>query len=496
MRIILISLVFLIFGCQESFEGLISYEKIEGEVLDEDSLLPISGAKITTSPLTDLRFSDENGRFVLDSLSARIYSIRAVADGYQPLLTSFNLDDIENSDLLLLMDKDSLVSISPDAPSLPMPANNSLGQDLEVNLSWFSMDDNDSLRYNVFFYRPENVEPEQILFSSLDTSLVVSNLDFNTTYFWQVEVVDADGNSILGPTWNFKTLNFPGPDFRFAFVRHFNDFDQIFIGNENGESFRVTNKQEDHWRPTFSPQRNKIAYLALSNGQVHIFTMDRNGDNQRQITSIRPLRTKRVLETPFTWADDGQRIMYMDFNKILSITSEGTGIQEFDFLPEGEIVTSVDYSSFQGGRILVTTEELTSIKSKMFLYEIDSSKTTQILDTLNGQFSHAQFSPSGRQIIYTFNKSVEFSTTGIPLNKRIFFLDLVADETGDLSSGRSGGTADSNPRFSNNGAFVVFNNSFSDGSGEVVTMISELDEDNQNSIRDTLFRNSKMIDWE
>jgi TolB protein len=498
MRIVLISLLFIVLGCQESFDGLVTYERVTGEVLDEDSLEPISGARITTNPITDLQFTDENGRFTLDSLSARIYSIRAIADGYQPNLSSFNLDDIGNSDLLILMNRDSIVSVFPEAPSNPAPSTNSVEQNLEVSLSWTAMDDDDSLRYTVYFFRPESVEAEQILVSSLATSVNVTDLYFNTTYYWQVEVMDKDGNSVLGPTWNFKTIGFPGLDYRYTFVRKVNEFDQIFIGNGDGLSVQVTNELENHWRPTFSPQRNKIAYLSLTDGQVQIFTMDRNGENQRQITNLRPLRTKRVLESPFSWADDGQRIMYMDFDKVVSITSEGTGIEEYDFLPSDDIITSVDYSSFQGGRILVTTEELTSRASKLYLYEIDSSKTTQLLDSLDGQFSHAQFSPSGRQIVYTFNREDEFSTTGIPLNKRMFYLNLAGGEPADLSLGKSGGTGDSNPRFANNGDFIVFNNGFSDGTGEKVTFISDFQDaiQNQATERDTLFRNSIMIDWE
>jgi len=497
MRVVALLLILFTLGCQENFGDLITFNSIKGEVLDEESLEPISGARITTNPITALKFSDENGRFDLDSLSARIYSVRVIAEGYQSKLSSFNLDDIQNSDLLILMEKDSLVSVPPLTPFNPSPANNSLEQLLEVDLSWSSMDDKDSILYNVYFYKPESVEAEQILFNSLDTTVSVFDLQFNTTYFWQVEAVDSDGNSVLGPTWNFKTDIFPDDEFRYAFIRRNNTFEQIYIGNDNREAVQITNEAKDHWRPTFSPQRDQIAFVSIVNGEAQIFTMDRNGENTKQVTSTRPLRTKDVLDSPFAWIEDGQRIAYMDFDKVVSINKDGSGLQEYEIDLQGEIITSLDYSSLGGGRFIITTEIPSSKNAKLFLYDFEQDTAVQILDSLNGQFAHAQFSPSGKQIIYSFNHESEFSTAGIPLNKKLFYFDLSSSEPIDISLGKDGGTADSNPRFVRNGSFVAFSNGPSDGIGSTVTFISDLQDlsQNQEVQRDTLFGNSNMIDW-
>ncbi|GLR19159.1 hypothetical protein GCM10007940_37750 [Portibacter lacus] len=492
------TIVLLYTSCREDFGNLDVYNNVTGEVADEETLEPIPNAKISTNPVTELRISDEFGRFVLDSLTSSIYSIKVVVDGYQSTLTSFNIEDLDNNKILILMERDSVVLSPPEAPFNPFPSQNSEQQDLEINLRWSSSDDNDSLLYTVLFFRPDNITPEKIIAESLDTSVVVRDLSFNSTYFWQVEVTDSDGLKTLGPTWNFKTKEFPSDIFRYTFVRKVNGIDQVFVGSPAGEYVQITYNANNHWRPTFSPQRDKIAYLSLLEGDVHILMMDRNGDNVNQVTSTRPLRTKDILETPFTWSENGERLIYMDFDRIFSITRNGTGLLEYGFQAFGDIISSVDYSSIDGGKLVVTTERPSGNDSKLYLYDIALNEQVEILDSLNGQLSHAQFSPSGRQIVFTYNELSSFSTDGIPLNKRIYYYDLDDEILLDISDRKAGGTADYNPRFSNNGANIVFNNNQSDGIGQSSTFIMDVSEvlTDSSPVRDTLFTNSNMIDWE
>jgi len=160
-------------------------------------------------------------------------------------------------------------------------------------------------------------------------------------------------------------------------------------------------------------------------------------------------------------------------------------------------VTSLDYSALEGGRIAFTTEEINSKSSKIFLYEMETDSLTQLLDSLEGQFGHVQFSPSGLEIVMTFNKREEFSTTGIPLNQRIYRLDLLDDDSlTDLSVEKPGGTADRHPRIARNGGFLVFANTQSDGVGSSNVLIGEISGLTNPEARDTLFENARFIDWE
>ncbi len=496
-KVIFAVLALLLFGCREDFGNLIEYNTVSGEVLDEATLEPIADAKITTNPITDLVISDENGRFTLDSLSAKIYGVRVVVEGYNTNLSSFNLDDLENNEVVILMEEDNPQSNPPSIPSSPMPENEAVEQDLDLTLSWSATDDGDSLRYNVYFFQPESQTPSMLLSESLDSSVVVENLRFDRTYRWQVGVTDKEDNEVLGPIWTFQTKSFQTELYRYAFVRNVEGFDQIFVGTEEREEVQVTFDPRNHWRPTLSPTNDQIAYLAFKDGDVHIFSIEKNGENNRQITGSRPFRTKDFLESPFSWADNGNKIIYMDFDQILSINQDGTGLTEIPLDSVNGIITSVDYADLDGGRIIATVEEVSSKSSSMYLLELDNMSQMQILDTLEGQFSHAQFSPSGRQIIFTFNRSNEFSTNGIPLNKRIYAFDLENDiEPTDLSSGKAGGTADTNPRYARSGDFFIFNNGSSDGQGGKASFIVDFEDIGQTSFRDTLFLNSNMLDYQ
>jgi len=313
----------MILGCRENFDDLLIFKSISGEVLDQDSLEPIEGAKISTNPISELTLTDADGVFTIDSLSADIYIVRVVADGYANELSSFDFNDIGTSGLTILLEKDSTIIDLPSTPSNPSPINGAEEQGLNVDLTWSNMGSNDTLTYNVYFYKEGNLEPTLLGIGITDTFVNTGLLDFNTSYFWQVEVEKAGVPSVLSPVWNFRTQAFPDETFRYAFNQKVGNFEHIFIGNDDGARVQVTSGNRDFWKPLYSPQQNKIAFLGTENGDVHIFRMDKNGSEVERITNTVPLRTKDFLESSYAWANNGSRLIYMDFSNIVSIAVDG-----------------------------------------------------------------------------------------------------------------------------------------------------------------------------
>jgi len=97
---------------------------------------------------------------------------------------------------------ESETSTSKTVPSNPKPADKSIDQPLIVNLQWeFS----GSQKFDVYL---DKKNPPQILIANDITSksLVVTNLEYQTTYYWRIIAKNEDGSKIEGPVWSFTTL--------------------------------------------------------------------------------------------------------------------------------------------------------------------------------------------------------------------------------------------------------------------------------------------------
>lgn len=92
----------------------------------------------------------------------------------------------------------------PYEPSNPSPANNSVDQNLVLNLSWTGGDPNgDPVVYDVSFGTTPS--PPMIAMNLTVTSYNPGALASNITYFWKIRATDAYGASTEGPLWSFTT---------------------------------------------------------------------------------------------------------------------------------------------------------------------------------------------------------------------------------------------------------------------------------------------------
>ncbi|MCX7798045.1 MAG: VWA domain-containing protein [Melioribacter sp.] len=94
------------------------------------------------------------------------------------------------------------ISKSNRVPKNPMPADKSLEQPLVLTLKWEVYG---AIKFDVYF---DKKNPPQILFANdiKTSSIIVSNLEYNTTYYWRVIAKFEDGSKIDGPIWSFTTL--------------------------------------------------------------------------------------------------------------------------------------------------------------------------------------------------------------------------------------------------------------------------------------------------
>lgn len=95
---------------------------------------------------------------------------------------------------------------SPPTLSRPSPADGRSVAPTEVTLSWRGDDpEGDAVTYNVTLEAGDST-PDETVASGLDTpTFDPSELEPDTTYYWQVTATDEYGRTTTGPVWTFDT---------------------------------------------------------------------------------------------------------------------------------------------------------------------------------------------------------------------------------------------------------------------------------------------------
>jgi formylglycine-generating enzyme required for sulfatase activity len=94
----------------------------------------------------------------------------------------------------------------PKLPSNPTPADNSIVQNLDADLSWSGGDlDGDAVTYDVYFEAGDNTP--DVLVSNDQTGIAYDpgTLLPNTHYYWRIVAQDEHGATTAGPVWDFTT---------------------------------------------------------------------------------------------------------------------------------------------------------------------------------------------------------------------------------------------------------------------------------------------------
>ncbi len=95
----------------------------------------------------------------------------------------------------------------PNAPADPNPSNDQTGVALDIEIEWSCSDpDGDDLDYNVYFGVDQSdlaLIREHITENSVTFE---EDLEYETTYYWNIVAYDTEGDSTVGDLWNFSTL--------------------------------------------------------------------------------------------------------------------------------------------------------------------------------------------------------------------------------------------------------------------------------------------------
>ena len=478
------------------------YGSISGIVFTPDGKTPVAGASVTTNPPTSAIATDTNGEFAISKVTVGNYTVTASKTGYEPTSVAIAVGSGGTVQAVIFLSTSS--SNVPSAPTDPSPADQAADQPVSVALSWHNpaaaSGNADTTRFNVYLYQSGSNITDLIASDIADTTTTVSNLRFNTTYFWQVVAKGTDTISTNGNVWSFTTM--PLPDNPYVFARMVDGNYQIFSSDSGAANVvRLTNDNYRDWWPRFNPRHDVIAFTSDANVDPQIYTMNLDGSNVFQVTTV-GVTGYGNNGTGFGWSPDGAYLIYGHNNNLYRINSDGSGLTLIATAPAGMNFTDCSYSP-QGKKIVALAVGPNLYDSEIYLMNLDGSDTTLLVPETPGVTASPSFSIDGNKVLYTHDVSGYEDNEGRMLDSHIFEIDINTKQTFDLSANtqytgdsKPDGTNDLYPRYSPDGAYIIFENApNTPGSqGDIWVMSSSANGSNDNS-RHMLIQNGAMPDW-
>ena len=490
-NILIIVSVFLyfLFSCKENTIEPDLFGNILGIVLDADNNSAIVGASITTSPATNALVTDNTGKFQYSDIPVGSYIITVSKNNYEKTTVSVQVSDGETTAPTILLTKSSSGNTPPGEPSNPSPETNSVNQPVLLNLTWSASDPDasDSLWFDVYLYESNNPSQIKIASDITDTIVSVENLKFSTTYFWQVIVKDSK-TTTNGSTWSFATMDVPDNPFLFASNKD-GGYEIYSSDTTSNLLVRLTSNSYRDWFPRLNPSRTKIAFVSDEQVNPQIYTMDIDGSNIFRLTTI-PVAGYHNNGFGFCWSPDGGQLIYPNYNKLFRIDQFGSNLTQIANAPADRNFRETDWSSVNNKIVVLTVGE-NPYDSEIYLMDSDGSNMTLFISNLPGCMEYPSFSVDGTSIMFTRDVSGFESQDGRQLDSHILIMNTNSTNPVDISFNKPDGTNDLQPRFSPDGAYIIFTNSSNVPGTTSDIWIMDVDGNNRNKV----FENAIMPEW-
>ena len=367
---------------------------IQGFVFAQDTEDRLANCRVTIINTFDVTQTDSSGVFSFDSLQFQEnYTLRFEKTGYedQTISVRFSIDGASLREIEVPLELDRTNNASPETPALVMPESQATDQTTSLTFRWTSStaDIGDDLQYQLYLYSDQN--PTGTTYVTTDTFLAISELSFDTRYFWQVAADDQVNEPTTSALFSFRTEPFPNLRVHFVredpangnFVIYAGETPDVGVVNQEDSlaSFALTDGQRSCWRPHLNVVANRIAYLSFVGAEAHIFTMNRDGSNPQQVTSLRSVSSFNLLEVNYAWSPNGGAIVYPHDDKLFVINENGAGLREFATADNGFSFAEVSWSS--QGLIAARMQRADRYQSKIVMYNEEGVAVDTLLDAVS-----------------------------------------------------------------------------------------------------------------
>lgn len=489
-------LALLVSSCSEEGIDESGLGTITGTIVNQGNNVPLSNVKISTSPVSNTVFTDEDGAFTIPNVTAGNYSVQAQLDGFLSSFKAANVVTGRTSNVVFELQVSTANNRPPLPPKLIAPADNEILQNIEANFLWSASDpDDDELTYTLEL-RNDQIATVEIFEEISDTTFTFTPLIIGAKYFWQVTADDGINTPIISSVSSFEVMGVP-IDNRLLFTRTMNGNNVIFSADEDGTEFQLTSSNTNSFRPRKNNSTDKIAFLRTVGGQTQLFTMNLDGSEQFQVTSSIPVNGFNMDKVDFSWANDGASLVYPNFEKLYSIQATGGGNTLIYQAPSGRFITEVDVSE-DNTLLALLTNNAQGYNASIYTIDTSGNVMDSVIAGLPGALGGIDISVDKKRLLFTRDVS-GFENSGYrQLDSRLFLYNFGSNMSVEISYNKEEGTNDLDPRFSPDEAEVIFVNTSNDGLSEPNIYKSQI-EDNQTqngNNRQELYQNAMMPDWE
>lgn len=487
-------ITFLFTQCSEDLVAGSEKGIIKGVVVKHSSNEPLAHVKITTAPTTSTIFTGSDGSFIIENVPIGDYSVKAELNGYIMEINGANIVDYgQEVSLVFEMKDDNALNSPPSIPELLSPINNAFDQALSVSLAWKSTDaDDDPLTFKLLV--KNNKSDDILIFEDIKAmNYTLENLNYGTSYFWQIVASDGINDDVYSETFKFQTSNIPHNRFHFVSLEGENHV--IYSSNEEGVKFKFTKESVNSIRPRKNNSAGLISFLRISDGNTHLYTAKPDGSDAFRVTQI-PLAGFNNNELDYAWSSNGSEFIYPNYNKLYKVNKDGSGTQLIYTTQDGSFITECAWST-DGSKIVLKTNNIDGYNVKIFVIDLVGNTLKTILENVSGAAGGLDISVDGSKILYCYDISGYQNYSYRQLNTHIFLYNILTDELIDISekSKIPNGFIDIDPRFSPNEAEVIFTQTSNDGISRKDIYKISLGNDESES-RVLLFNNAWMPDWE
>lgn len=449
----------LIISCsEETYVEPTRYGSIKGKVLALKDKSVVKSVLVRINPSGKTIEPDASGNFEAGELPTGSYTVQTSADKYKTDLTSVQVLESQTTDMSIFLTLDKDQNKSPLLPVVVKPLNKSTGIANATTLSWKTSDaDKDSLWYSVILFKEGQNTSVPIATGLRYDTLSVSNLDYESTYYWQVIATDSISNPVYSEIWSFTTRQVP--DLSYIFVRQINQSNQVFA-TDGKETIQLT-REGSNWRPLTSPNRKKLAFISNVNTDPHIYVADFVGKNPQRATTV-PIGGVSIMDLSFCWSPDGTELLYPNFDKLYAVRPDGTGLRVVAKAPAGLFFAGVDWTA-QGNQIVARLTGGSVYENSLYIVNAFTGVLKQLVVDKPGKMGNPVFSIDGTIVAFTIDISNFQNNEGRQLNSHIYLVSVATGTLTDASAGKPDGSNDLDPRFSPNGANLIFTNTSNDG---------------------------------
>lgn len=472
---------------------------ISGIVVKNGTNEPLENVKISTNPSSSTVFTDEEGKFVLNNVVVEEYSVQAELDGYVTAFEGVVVVENEIANVAIELILSNANNQPPTTPNLVFPEDLATDVELEIELTWESLDPdtNDELSY-ILELRNGTTNEIEIFETEQDTFKIVSGLQLSTNYFWQVRVSDGTNDQVSSDISQFTTITAPNNEF--VFVKKENGNNVIYSGSEGNDAevdidvLQLTDANKNSFRPRANFTVNKIAFLRTVGGDTHLFTMNFDGSEETQVTTTIPVAGFRTEELDFCWGNSGGKLFYSNFNRLYSVNPNGGGTELEYLAPSNVFITEIATPDDDTDLVLLKTNNVNGYQARLFTLRLSTGlEEDVIIENELGGLGGIDISANGNIVVYSRDISGSQNTSYRQFQSRIFVHNIETSAFAMLDSEVNFGENDLDPKFSPSEGSIIFTRRLNNLNSIPKIVKFQL---GVNSDEKDLFTNAYMPDWD